>query len=808
MGSSGKIDCKGIDATVGGLVWVHRPNGSWWPGQIIGLDELPAACLVSQKSGTPVKLLGREDANIDWYNLEKSKRVKAFRCGDYDEYIEKAKASRGHSNKKAGKYASRKDAILRALELESARSGAWKVCIRKGNSAGAKHEKLARQPRNKHGPRDYMPRDVVNAETRSTKELSVISSEQPNQRIASQVHILQKMRQKISNNSENDEHKGSKRMRGLQDLGLRMVSKEKPIIHCHTEGSLEIVLPGSITLSESNVFNSVASESPMSMVSCSSLKRRCSYAFNVHENFKRKHRHRPLAEVLESTAKVNFHSACDRDASPSRSSIQSINESKSVALEGTESKNTRFSVAIHNNSDSTGISAVINDSASEHGFAADVGAIHSQCHTEMKDNEFSNTLRFPNNDISDSSLNTSFGGDKNENEGFSPVFVSCESGKLQSNMLIRQPSHCSQVCSMPLNTEEFDETGSSCFTNVKIARPRIQSERGLKGVGGKVDNRSLRVAHALDECSHQEKGELISEGTGDGSLWNIKVSYNCIPKLGLGNTDAIASGEWRSRVHKSSSHEKPAIEKLPLLTRTKESFSTRSQAVCPMPHQGSLPPLQSRFSTYSSFETAVAPITGTTTDFPLFNVNLDVRASYQGQHVPLVSLMSKLNGKAIIGHPITVEILEDGHCDLLMTGIKCCPTITSNELYDVPVKISSEQLVGVRDSLLMDGSDNGIGSFEIETECLIQEDRKNNLSSSFNRSPLSRKKIPKTRKCVALSKKMRKLSTITGDNDRMVEEKKLTFEKWGQPIMSCVPLKLVFSRINEALSSSGRPAYH
>lgn len=61
------------------------------------------------------------------------------------------------------------------------------------------------------------------------------------------------------------------------------------------------------------------------------------------------------------------------------------------------------------------------------------------------------------------------------------MFVSCESGKLQSNMLIRQPSHCSQVCSMPLNTEEFDETGSSCFTNVKIARPRIQSERGLKG---------------------------------------------------------------------------------------------------------------------------------------------------------------------------------------------------------------------------------------------------------------------------------------------------------------------------------------
>lgn len=64
MRSTGKNKCKGIDATAGGLVWVHRPNGSWWPGQIMGLDELPATCLGTQKSGMPVKLLGREDASM------------------------------------------------------------------------------------------------------------------------------------------------------------------------------------------------------------------------------------------------------------------------------------------------------------------------------------------------------------------------------------------------------------------------------------------------------------------------------------------------------------------------------------------------------------------------------------------------------------------------------------------------------------------------------------------------------------------------------------------------------------------------
>ncbi|ONM62498.1 Tudor/PWWP/MBT superfamily protein [Zea mays] len=73
---------------------------------------------MSPRSGTPVKLLGREDASVDWYNLEKSKRVKAFRCGEFDACIEKAEATQGTLVKKREKYARREDAILHALELE------------------------------------------------------------------------------------------------------------------------------------------------------------------------------------------------------------------------------------------------------------------------------------------------------------------------------------------------------------------------------------------------------------------------------------------------------------------------------------------------------------------------------------------------------------------------------------------------------------------------------------------------------------------------------------------------------------------
>ncbi|KAG8066096.1 hypothetical protein GUJ93_ZPchr0004g40258 [Zizania palustris] len=106
------------DCSPGIIVWVRRRNGSWWPGRILGPDELPASQVVSPKTGTPVKLLGREDASVDWYNLEKSKRVKAFRCGEFDACIEKAKSSQGTPVKRREKYARREDAILHALELE------------------------------------------------------------------------------------------------------------------------------------------------------------------------------------------------------------------------------------------------------------------------------------------------------------------------------------------------------------------------------------------------------------------------------------------------------------------------------------------------------------------------------------------------------------------------------------------------------------------------------------------------------------------------------------------------------------------
>ncbi|CAL0311375.1 unnamed protein product [Lupinus luteus] len=106
--------CPALDYGVGSIVWVRRRNGSWWPAQILS----STSHLTSPRSGTPVKLLGREDASVDWYNLEKSKRVKPFRCAEFRACIQRVESTPGMPLKKREKYARREDAILHALHLE------------------------------------------------------------------------------------------------------------------------------------------------------------------------------------------------------------------------------------------------------------------------------------------------------------------------------------------------------------------------------------------------------------------------------------------------------------------------------------------------------------------------------------------------------------------------------------------------------------------------------------------------------------------------------------------------------------------
>ncbi|KAE8728342.1 Detected protein of confused Function [Hibiscus syriacus] len=302
MGSTDEPNIRDIDASVGGLVWVRRRNGSWWPGRIMGLDELSEGCLVSPRSGTPVKLLGRKDASVDWYNLEKSKRVKAFRCGEYNECIEKAKASAANSNKRAVKYARREDAILHALEIESARLGKDHpdYFSRKDNSGGDKGSLARESPTVSHsGKENDMSDEMSGSEdaSDSAPELSQsgISFEEPNNINGTKGHSKMTKRRKTPNDSEDDGSERIKRMRGLEDLGMGVGSKRK----AQAADALEIVQQYSSLFYESNagsfLFNGDSING--SRNHSSSVKRKRSQVANVHEFLKRKNRRRPLTKV-------------------------------------------------------------------------------------------------------------------------------------------------------------------------------------------------------------------------------------------------------------------------------------------------------------------------------------------------------------------------------------------------------------------------------------------------------------------------------------------------------------------------------
>ncbi|KAJ9692134.1 hypothetical protein PVL29_011285 [Vitis rotundifolia] len=751
MGSSGEPNTKAIDPSVGGLVWVRRRNGSWWPGRIMGLDELSESCLVSPRSGTPVKLLGREDASVDWYNLEKSKRVKAFRCGEYDECIEKAKASAANSNKKAVKYARREDAILHALEIENARESKDRLDVCSDNSGAEEHGSWARE-----SPAMFDP----------DKENDDMADEG--------------RRRRTPNDSEDDGTEGAKRMKGLEDLGLGVVSTRK----VQAGGVLELVQQDSVAVCDNG--NCTPGGSPVngSKGYFTSLKRKRTQVANVQEFLKRKNRRRPLTKVLESTAMVSVPVMCDQLASSSGSPLRGVSDGKASGLESNESKRS-FSMVINNNSDSTGVSCENGASlnASEH--ASDVSHIPYK----LKENEISSMSGLHENDSSDRLFDVPFVGEEKHSAGFSPIFVSCSSGKPQVGGLGRQSSQSSQAETVSLRNEGLNESGSTSSEAVHTSNCNQRIEKGtskwqLKGKRNsrhinKNRKQNLRKSVDMDDESdaylagieHQDGFSLGSDQKVDcNPVGGSVISDSCtLQGKSKPVIDEQESGHrnWSRHI----SHREPHLRG--------PTSEVKRLPDCSLTPQRSLPYRHSRFTVNPRYQMPDLPFRNFYSNSCLYDVNLEVKANYRPQHVPLVSLMSKLNGKAIVGHPLTVEVLDD-LCDLLLSDSEYDPTTMS----------------------VSEGDEMG---YAVKRN---SETRRLPTKHSTLQLRVSPSKSPKMKKGGLLSKKIRKLSSLTGSHKKRDEERKPVVDKLKGPAITCIPLKLVFSRLNEAVNSSARPAHH
>ncbi|CAN0878071.1 Uncharacterized protein At1g51745 [Linum grandiflorum] len=646
---------------------------------------------------------------VDWYNLEKSKRVKAFRCGEYDEYIEKARVAAANGNRKAVKYARREDAILHALEIENARPVNVHLDVasasnnldpaRESTSMSGKVDEDASDGGsdangldNDPGPR-LDPNQGSDIDSAPELSQSGISFEEPNHVDASKVPSLQGKRRKTPNDSEDDGTEGTKRMRGLEDLGMG--------------------------IADSNVCNGLSNGSPVNISKgCSpSLKRKRTPVANVHEFLKRRNRRRPLTKVLESTAMMSVPVSGDQSGSPP----EGLSDSKVSGLESNES---RKGASVGNaNSDSTGVSCENGSSLNPSEHACDV----SLTDKVVKEKDALVAASSYPNDDSDRLFDVPFVDEEKPSAGLSPTLGSSSDARHLVGGSGEQSGPCCVAEGALLQNE-----ASAPINNINPKIERGTSKWQLKGKRNsrhtKKNGKQVRKYMDLDEDVAGAYFPVVEPLDGFNQ-----------------NSDGVAKDElggfqdWNRSYTFRDPHGEDDLA---------------------LPPQRLLPYRQSRFMLNSRYESAEFPVSKVFADAELYNVKLEVKSNYRPQHVPLVSLMSKFNGKAIVGHPLTVEVLN---VDDRTTGTLAATTVED------PSKSS------------------GPGGRVVAAKRMSRKRR-------FKR---------KVRKSSGmLSKKIRKLSSLTGG--KKVGEAVVDKANGCTTVVACIPLKLVFSRINEAVNGLAR----
>ncbi|KAJ7513390.1 hypothetical protein O6H91_24G004600 [Diphasiastrum complanatum] len=240
----------------------------------------------------------------DWYNIEKSKRVKAFRCGDFEECIERAKALAGHSAKRREKYARREDAILDALELEKQQLGntsglAEPSMIRGiGQTGGLAHEvssveTLLETHRAPYYRITHLGRQSIHHAPEMAKSytLSAEAVIRPS---------FQWDHQKQELETDDEKFESTPRMRGLQDFGLKIAD-----VHRNLQPAMVANTSGSRCTEPSSIINIATSCGLQYDEGVAAHWKRKRSSGLKDSSSKRRDRKKPLMQVLENSAKLS-----------------------------------------------------------------------------------------------------------------------------------------------------------------------------------------------------------------------------------------------------------------------------------------------------------------------------------------------------------------------------------------------------------------------------------------------------------------------------------------------------------------------
>ncbi|KAL6911836.1 hypothetical protein ACP4OV_000641 [Aristida adscensionis] len=794
-GADGDGGCCGVgDTSPGTIVWVRRRNGSWWPGRILGPDELPPSQIMSPRSGTPVKLLGREDASVDWYNLEKSKRVKAFRCGEFDACIEKAEATQGTLVKKREKYARREDAILHALELER-------------KQLAAKYQT--------HGFRAE-PVSNISACTKHRKDLGSTRYKSKKSKKRKDVSVPPDGKKEAGHSVL---HAGSKR-------NFSESLAQGNIVSIHTGCLSQVRLfQGSAAL-ESKEKRTIVK------------KERLDGSDFEETLVEKTDRRQPLVQVLQSSANMPHHSQQNDDYG-----ALLIGENDNESLATSRSKRSRHTYMPSDSGETHSPSDLPEVQAASAGadFETESYLQHPGSFSEEQTSSY-----FIEKQITESSEREC---SESETEDDAELLRS-------ANIILPTESRSRNPYSLPVSDKfrhvDNDETEVTyCTYTPQLNESEEEDGSSELGVSqwhmkGKRNNRN--AAKRLMDMTDGNKWLNKSSGSVKGS-WRNTNGGNLKE-----NMQEQFHGQSFYQIKEESAYGSDETDLFGDTCQSEVNLYHGKRYSSSLRTTRDLSRGYGYFDDYDNDYLKISPINmdadrlfcaGRNASWDrssffqrnftsrlggmgpmLFDVDLTVKASYQGEHVPLVSLMSRLNGKAIVGHPIQIEILEDGSTDhLVFCGDSSLQESTAAPpAWPTGRRTTMQRVPRLNPSVAsLDGDDEGgllypdwemkptFRKYSTSSNHQVKADKKSK-SNARKSSAKSHKKSSK--KTSLSSQKVRTLSSISTGKRHHGEGGQakahwqsgifsgLIKSEGAVPLVTCVPTKVVFTRILEAV---GRP---
>ncbi|PON62444.1 PWWP domain containing protein [Trema orientale] len=771
--------------SVGSIVWVRRRNGSWWPGKIVGPEELSASHLTSPRSGTPVKLLGREDASVDWYNLEKSKRVKAFRCGEFDDCIERAESSQGMPIKKREKYARREDAILHALELEKQQTkkpGKLGIASDRTNSksSGAVKKGLV-TPSESFG--NYNVKLGDSKSNQFSKRLDV----SPKNETLGNPLSSQKSKDGNHLSGEEDHSEVTPRMRGLQDLGLRIgPSKTKLPSSVASNGSRKPIVDNSVQALPCGGLK-MGNTSHVNGKNSLDKGKRIREGLSEECLVKRRDKRRTLVQVLQNSAKLEVPDSLQPDSATVSTSISGV-EHLGVICRAKRSRCVYYPAESSESLDNKAISQSDVENSDSH-----IGAsLHPNSLTE--ENISGSTEDESDTSETDSSESESDSSETEQDMDEEMAVLSDAAAPMEPEVSSLGRYEAQEHGSM--GSDEPDELmlsgdASHFYSHYPISANEAVSKWQLKGKRN-IRNLTKRSLDATDGKgyiygSYPEDKDFRTEIIGlDNGCSSSRAAFRGRNSVGRNIVDW---DDWSLEDRPSSrGYWDIKRERFDPLYDGRHQFGGRSGSI-------------------------------------LIDVDVKVQASYQKEPVPIVSLMSKFNGKAIIGHPIQIETLEDGSSSNLISTIDdfCNEPIENDGNTALPQawrtarRTANFRVPRPHLSSTLDGDEAAYDFPFLDRESKpAYNNKKGNLSHKAghmkrNVPPSDRKlkKMPK-KSSSSSSQKTRTLSSIatehkfgnkqTHDSSSSQMDGLIKPESSGPTTVACIPVKLVFSRLLEKIN--------